>query len=294
MAAHECRDTRRARLIGTSALTPRWEERLVPGVSEDVGGGLRQEDAPHSRELHLASLHEMYRAAYRAGVPFPALDELHEIDTKAADLFNLYDHINGTSALDAAKGYSAAAGFQKPDADAFLAHRRLYIRRLRGLWQLYHGQDDAYYEEEERLQRPFLGNEGSLASFLGFGGEPAEQTARREKRLQEVRRSREGLRQEFGWLHAVASEANRSRYGLTTDAERVLLSEWFFAPSTGTAFVVEDLLEFYLNDRHMISRMPPEDSTRKYFRVRAFDRPDPMKTKGFLPPVPPLSAYARG
>ncbi|MCY1513845.1 hypothetical protein D9M68_483630 [compost metagenome] len=283
VAAHECRDTRRARLIGTGPFTPRWQERLVPGISEDVGGGLRREDSPSSRELHLACLHEMYRAAYRAGVPFPPLEELHEVDTKAAGLFVLNDHINGISALDAKAGYEGKAGAQSPGDAAFLDHRRLYIRHLRGLWQMYREQSRAFDEEEARLERPVLGSGGILARHLGLGNESAAQAARRDRVLQEVRANRDALRQQLGWLEQVEAEARRLRYGINRSAVEELLDEWFAATSSGPGFAIEDLLEFFLNDRYMVSRMEPSDRTPKYFAVRDFDTPNPLKTRGTLP-----------
>lgn len=215
IAAHEHRGIRRARLIGTGSLTPRWEERLVPGISEDVGGGLRKEDAPYSRELHQASLHEMYRAAYRAGVPFHSLEQLYEVDADLAGLFELNDHINGTSALDANARYLARVGASTPSKESFLTHRRLYIRRLRLLWQLYYEQSQAFAQEEARLERPLLGSESRLGRLLGQGSESMVQAEQRDRALQRVRASQAELRKTLGWLEDVQREARILQAGFT-------------------------------------------------------------------------------
>lgn len=291
VAAHECRDTRRARLIGTDVSTPRWEERLVPGISEDVGGGLRKEDASSSRELHLACLHEMYRAAYRAGVPFPQLEELYEIDTKAAGLFALNDHINGISALDASTRYQGKVGARQPSAEAFLQHRRWYIRRLRGLWQMYREQYRAFEEEEARLERPLMGSGGVFARHLGLGNESPAQAATRDRVLAQVRASKAALRNSLSWLEQVQMEADmlgRSSYSAPTQA---LLDEWHAPVAASVSFDIEDVLELFLNDRYMISQLSPIITTLKYFVVRDFDSPDWRKTAGTLPS--PLEQVAR-
>ncbi|MGB4074000.1 hypothetical protein [Pseudomonas sp.] len=291
VAAHECRGTRRARLIGTGVSTPRWEERLVPGISEDVGGGLRKEDAPSSRELHLACLHEMYRAAYRAGVPFPQMEQLQREDKYVASFFVLNDHINGISALDASTRYQDKVGARQPSADAFLQHRRWYIRRLRGLWQMYREQYRAFEEEEARLERPLMGSGGVFARHLGLGNESPAQAATRDRVLAQVRARKAALRNSLGWLEQVQMEADmlgRHSYSAPTQA---LLDEWYAPVAVTVSFDIEDVLELFLNDRYMISQLSPTITTLKYFVVRDFDSPDWRKTAGTLPS--PLEQVAR-
>lgn len=285
VAAHECQDSRRSRLIGTSASTPRWEERLVPGTSYDVGGGLKKQDALHSTELHLASLHEMYQAAYRAGVPFFSLNELHEADADAAEYFVLDDHINGTSAIGASKDYMSNAGNKKVSAQSFLAHRRLYIQRLRILWELYRGQHKAYDEEEQRLQRPILGKQGSIARALGMSSESDAQAAKRDQALKQTQQGKAALRTELAWLEEVDREAWRLKTSFPSAPVKALLDEWYSPVPTNLSVEVEDLLEFYVNDQYMIQQFPPTLSTPipKYFRVREFDMPNLNKTKGMAP-----------
>ncbi len=283
IAAHEHRGTRRARLIGTGSLTPRWEERLVPGISEDVGGGLRQEDAPYSRELHLTSLHEMYRAAYLAGVPFPQMETLQREDKYVASFFIFNDHINGTSALDANARYLARVGANTPSKESFLTHRRLYIRRLRLLWQLYHEQSQAFAQEEARLDRPLLGSESRLGRLLGQGSESMVQAGQRDRALQRVRASQAELRKTLGWLEDVQREARILQAGFNTPEVEALLREWATPSPTGLSFDIEDVLEYFLNDRYLVSQMSPRPNDYKYFVVRGFDIPDLLKTRGIAP-----------
>jgi hypothetical protein len=285
VAAHECQDTRRSRLIGTGTSTPKWEERLVPGTSYDVGGGLKKRDVPHSTELHLASLHEMYQAAYRAGVPFLTLNELHEADADAAEFFVLNDHINGTSAIGASKDYMSNAGNKKVSAEGFLAHRRLYIQRLRGLWELYRGQHKAYDDAEERLQRPILGKQGSIARALGMSSESDADAAKRDQALKQTQQDKAALRKELSWLEEVDREAWRLKTSFPSGPVKALLDEWYSPVAKPLSFDVEDLLEFYVNDQYMVQQFPQTLSTPipKYFRVREFDMPSLNKTKGMAP-----------
>ncbi|WP_081232260.1 phospholipase effector Tle1 domain-containing protein [Pseudomonas chlororaphis] len=283
VAAHECRSTRRSRLIGTGSLTPRWEERLVPGTSYDVGGGLKKADVPYSLELHKATLQDMYRAAYRAGVPFPEFEKLPDIGVKISQLFELNDHVNGISAIESSKRYMAKVGHNQVSAESFLTHRCMYIRRLRSLWQLYNGQYRAYSDEEDRLERPIFGENGSLKKMLGLGGESEAQAKKRDYALKQVRTHKTALRNELGWLEAVDAEARRIRSGLSTEAEKALLNEWFNPNPPALNPDVEDLLELYLNDSYMIGQMPKEPMYLKYFLVRGLDRPDLTKTKGMAP-----------
>ncbi|EZP33549.1 phospholipase effector Tle1 domain-containing protein [Pseudomonas sp. RIT288] len=285
VAAHECQDARRSRLIGTGTSTPKWEERLVPGTSYDVGGGLKKKDVAHSSELHLASLHEMYQAAYRAGVPLLSLNELHEADRTTAEYFVLNDHINGTSAIGASKDYMSKAGNQKVSAESFLAHRRLYIQRLRVLWELYRQQHKAYDDEEERLQRPILGKQGSIARALGMGSESDAQAAKRDQSLKQTQQGKAALRAELAWLEDVDREAWRLKTSFPSAPIKALLDEWYSPEPKVLSFEVEDLLEFYLNDQFMIQQIPHGTGAPipKYFRVREFDIPSLNKTKGMAP-----------
>src|SRR5690606_38123112 len=65
VAAHERRFYRRARLLGETRR--HWREELMPGVSEDVGGGIAPGEYKPTIQLALTSLLRMYKAAVEAG-----------------------------------------------------------------------------------------------------------------------------------------------------------------------------------------------------------------------------------
>ncbi len=67
IAAHERRFYRRCRPLG--AENSQWHEELCPGISEDIGGGLKPDEQKASAELSRAALHRMYRRATIAGFP---------------------------------------------------------------------------------------------------------------------------------------------------------------------------------------------------------------------------------
>ena len=135
--------------------------------------------------------------------------------TTVSRLFELYDHINGTSALDANARYLARVGARAPSKENFLTHRRLYIRRLRLLWQLYYEQSQAFAQEEARLERPLLGSESRLGRLLGQGSESMVQAEQRDRALQRVRASQAELRKTLGWLEDVQREARILQTGFT-------------------------------------------------------------------------------
>lgn len=72
-------------------------EQLVPGCSEDVGGGLIANEQKPSAELSLYSLREMYRAAEMACVPFPIFSQLNKLDKDVAEYFIIRDSVKSSS-----------------------------------------------------------------------------------------------------------------------------------------------------------------------------------------------------
>jgi hypothetical protein len=177
------------------------------------------------------------------------------------------------------------AGNKKVSAESFLAHRRLYIQRLRGLWELYRGQHQAYDDQEERLQRPIFSKQGSIARALGMSSESAAQAAKRDQALKQTQQGKAALRAELSWLEDVDREAWRLKTSFPSAPVKALLDEWFAAVPKGLSFDVEDLLEFYVNDQYMIQQIPRGTGIPipKYFRVREFDMPSLNKTKGMAP-----------
>lgn len=73
------------------------KEMLLPGSSEDVGGGLKPDEQKPSAELCRVALHAMYDAAFRSGVPFPDLNTLYEQKPVIASYFLINDTVEGRS-----------------------------------------------------------------------------------------------------------------------------------------------------------------------------------------------------
>ncbi|MDO7775552.1 DUF2235 domain-containing protein, partial [Escherichia coli] len=73
------------------------KEIMLPGCSEDVGGGLKPDEQKPSAELCRVALHTMYNAAFRAGVPFPDFNTLYEQKPVIANYFLINDTVEGRS-----------------------------------------------------------------------------------------------------------------------------------------------------------------------------------------------------
>ncbi len=63
---------------------PKHREELLPGCSEDIGGGLKASEQKPSAELCRVALHRMYREAAMAGVPFPDFQTLQQVSETVA------------------------------------------------------------------------------------------------------------------------------------------------------------------------------------------------------------------
>ena len=99
VAAHERRPWRGLYLLGkkTDTANKKYREELLPGCSEDIGGGLKPDEQKPSAELCRVALYNMYHAACQAGVPFPDFDTLDQYDTKVASYFIMNDAVQGGS-----------------------------------------------------------------------------------------------------------------------------------------------------------------------------------------------------
>lgn len=71
------------------------KEKLVPGCSEDVGGGLKADEQKPSAELSLCTLIEMYETAEKSGVPFPEFLTLKQTNPVVAKQFIMKDSVKG-------------------------------------------------------------------------------------------------------------------------------------------------------------------------------------------------------
>tara|TARA_R110002020_G_scaffold117466_4_gene268526 strand:- start:469 stop:1923 length:1455 start_codon:yes stop_codon:yes gene_type:complete len=182
VAAHERRFYRRARLLGESRRN--WREELMPGVSEDIGGGIAPGEQKPSNELALVSLHQMYRAAFAAGAALPAIENLGDKDVRTAELFVFNDKThNQHGAQGLATRYRRLVGRQTPGQDAFILHMRYYIRWLANIWHAYKKELEYLGEQEDALNQSQFAESSGLARVFRLGNESAQQ---RQVRLQQT------------------------------------------------------------------------------------------------------------
>ena len=290
VAAHERRFYRRARLLGDQRRG--WREELMPGVSEDIGGGIAPGEQKPSNELALVSLHRMYRAAYSAGVSLFPLQELGEKDFNIAKLFIFNDKTpNQQGAQSLTARYRRLLGHQTPGHDGFLLNMRYYIRWLANIWQAYKAELQQLDDREDSLYQSQFSDSSWLAKTLGLGSETARQREIRLEQTSAIHQRRAELHNHFRWLSEVDEEArdmrNRLRIYRTRAAGTrqqlevwlVLLTEWF-EPSPLEPEIA-DLFSFFVHDQQVLSntqRTARWWSGENFFDIRGFDSP-----RGSLP-----------
>ncbi len=283
VAAHERRFYRRARLLGERRNN--WREELMPGISEDVGGGLAPGEQKASNELATVSLHNMYRAAFSAGSALVPMDELPAKGRMIAALFTFNDRSpSQRSAYALVRHYHRIYGRQVPGREAFILHMRIYIRWLANIWAAYQLELANLQQQEDRI--------ASSSSFplSGIFGVASNSSAERRERDTIQGRRRE-LGTEFRWLEAVDSEAksmlNRARaHGWRAagtregfEVWRALLGEWFDPQPLEPE--VAELFSFFVHDQQVLSaanRSARSLSGENFFSIRGYDRP-----RGSLP-----------
>ena len=128
VAAHERRVYRPVVPLGT--LKSEWRELLLPGVSEDITGGLLPNEQRPSAELCRVALHEMYRVARKGEVPFPNFNDLQEISEKVASYFVMNDNLAGKSVRYYSRRYMQMAGNTTLSSKAFAHHLAIYVEWL--------------------------------------------------------------------------------------------------------------------------------------------------------------------
>ncbi|HDI3323058.1 TPA: DUF2235 domain-containing protein [Vibrio cholerae] len=124
VAAHERRVYRP--LVPLGPLQYGWDESLLPGISEDITGGLLPNEQRPSAELSRVALHQMYHAARSGEVPFPNFNELHKVSEKVAAYFVMHDNLAGKSVQYYTHRYMQQAGNKKLSRQAFENHQYIY------------------------------------------------------------------------------------------------------------------------------------------------------------------------
>ncbi|MDN7132924.1 DUF2235 domain-containing protein [Halomonas sp. MC140] len=208
IAAHERRFYRRCRPLGGQ--NSQWHEELCPGISEDIGGGLKADEQKASAELSRAALHRMYRRATIAGVPFPPLDSLATRGRRFAQMFELNDEIEGYSLPALARHYQRLTNSQQsPTDENFRAHTLVYLGWLAQRYRDYQDTLAAMEAREDALpNRYYHRTIGSLVASIS--GEQEEWSLQRAEQA-EIDAAIASLKQSWGWLEDVDSEAQDIR-----------------------------------------------------------------------------------
>lgn len=125
VAAHERRVYRP--LVPLGPLKSTWREELLPGVSEDITGGLLPNEQRPSAELCRVALHQMYNVARSGEVPFPNFKNLQEISARVASYFVMNDNLAGKSVRFYSRKYMQKVGGNRPSRQTFERHQRIYV-----------------------------------------------------------------------------------------------------------------------------------------------------------------------
>ena len=189
-AAHETRVWRSLYRLGGDK--QKYREELLPGCSEDVGGGLKPDEQKPSAELCRVALHRMYREATLAGVPFPDFQTLDKTDTDVASYFIMENGVKEKSVAEWTALYQQAVPFKNLSVAAQNLHLDSYIDWLGRQFYLYRSQCLKYSEQRGQV----MASAGASAGLLGISPK-AQETA------SDIRNEIDILRKHWGWLDDV-------------------------------------------------------------------------------------------
>lgn len=190
VAAHETRVWRSLYRLGGDK--QKYREELLPGCSEDVGGGLKPDEQKPSAELCRVALHRMYREATLAGVPFPDFQTLHQSNPVIAEYFIMENSVKEKSVAEWTALYQQAVPFKNLSVAAQNLHLDSYIDWLGRQFYLYRSQCMKYAEQRGQV----MASAGASAGLLGISPK-AQETA------SDIRNEIDILRKHWGWLDDV-------------------------------------------------------------------------------------------
>lgn len=280
VAAHERRFYRRARLLGETRR--HWREELMPGVSEDVGGGIAPGEYKPTIQLALTSLLRMYKAAVEAGAALPNLDELAQKDAEIAALFKVDAAVPNLVAR-----YQQRVAADTPGHQGFVQHMRHYIRWLAIGWHNYQRELKELDQREDELHQRQFARSSGVARLLGQSTESAYERQLRLSETRKLQQRRETLHEQNGWLEEVNKEARSLKSRLQAYGSRAagtqqqlkvwleLLEEW---DSPGQLpQPIHELFSLHVHDQlslHEAQRLVRSFTGELYFAIRGFDLPD--------------------
>ncbi|EAN4681863.1 hypothetical protein EHN46_23595 [Salmonella enterica] len=228
------------------------KEMMLPGCSEDVGGGLKPDEQKPSAELCRVALHTMYNAAHDAGVPFPDIDTLYEQNPVIASYFLINDTVEGRSVSNwmacykkevnqywqdnlTSTVYSRVYGTDNVSDAAFDFYLDIYFIWLAKQYYLYCTELNQLDEQLSLAHREQISGYGPLA---GTGVNP-------NPKADDINAQITELKTLWGWLDDVRCVAtglsNDFNYGRPMDT-RMINHEDIYRPAWRRA---ELFLDFY-------------------------------------------------
>lgn len=195
VAAHERRRWRCVYRTGRDGFE--HQEVLMPGCSEDIGGGLKAEVQKPSAELCRVALRKMYVEAMKAGVPFPDFGSLYKTDRLVWSYFDMSDGVENQSSEQWVKSYQSAVNATE------LSYRAMN-RHLDGYFEWLGRQFYEYKSELRRLESIQLGILSSPGAAMGVAGITPQARQKAGEVVDEIRI----LKKHWGWLSDVANAAN--------------------------------------------------------------------------------------
>ncbi|MET4860366.1 PAAR domain-containing protein [Morganella morganii] len=194
VAAHERR--RWKCVYRTGRNTDEHQEILMPGCSEDIGGGLKPGEQKPSAELSRVSLRKMYEAARQADVPFLRLTSLREKSATVASYFDMNDRVNDKSVKEWAENYQMKVGMEKLSYDAMNRHLDGYFEWL----------GKQFYEYKSELRRL----EKKESDILTSGGslQGLAYTRKANQSRDDIVGAISLLKKHWGWLSEVSIAAD--------------------------------------------------------------------------------------
>lgn len=195
VAAHERRRWRCVYRTGREGSG--HQEVLMPGCSEDIGGGLKPDVQKPSAELCRVSLRKMYEEAMKATVPFHNLKSLREISATVASYFDMCDGVENQSAGQWVSRY------QKAVPDKVLSYPAMN-RHLDSYFEWLGKQHYEYKSELRRLESIQSGILSSPGASMGLVGITPQARLASDEVAEDIRT----LKKHWGWLSDVANVAS--------------------------------------------------------------------------------------
>lgn len=195
VAAHERRRWRCVYRTGRKGFE--HQEVLMPGCSDDIGGGLKPDVQKPSAELSRVPLRKMYLEAMKAGVPFPDMNELYNTDRIVWSYLNIRDSVESQSVDKWVETYQSAVNARALSYQALNRH-------LDGYFEWLGRQFYEYKSELRRLEGIRGGIMTSTSSASGLLGISSQ--ARQE--MDSVAEDIITLKKYWGWLSDVANAAS--------------------------------------------------------------------------------------